>query len=716
MGRVDFMMGTHNHQPIGNFEHVFEESFTTCYEPQLNVLKEHPGIKLNLHHSGPLLDWLEANRPKYIDDVAALAQRGQVEILSGGYYEPILSSIPEGDAIGQIEMMNEYILKRFGLVPQGAWLTERIWDPSIPKILSKAGIRYTLLDDTHFYYAGLGADDMTGYYMTEKHGHSVAVFPIDKNLRYSIPFKMPGETIDYLRQADGHEGTMGITYGDDGEKLGLWPGTYQWVYEEKWLHNFYTALEENADAVNTALFSDHLDSNGSMGRVYMPMASYEEMMEWTLNTESGAKFSSVLKQVEEMGKKDDWKPFIRGGVWDNFLSKYEEANRMHKRMLHISGKVSKLEHDDIDMSAARRELYKGQCNCAYWHGMFGGLYLNSLRHAVYHSLINAEKIADKASKADPHWVDISQFDFNMNGAFEIVVENPQMTTAFNPGYGGSLFLLDYKPSSFSLTNTFMRRKETYHDKIIHHATEIAYGHGDDTQPESIHDMVTMKEEGLENNLIYDRYGRHCFQDHFFGDGITMAEFMSNRYDPPSDNPGASYDVISIDKKDDNAIITMSRDSELKLNGNSHLVTIAKEFTINNKDATITAIYEIANNGDNLVNCMSGIEFNLTLLAADAEDRYWVIPGSADRPRLKVADADVNMRKIGMRDDWAGFEVSLASPELFDAWRFPVETVSQSESGFEKTYQGSCIVLLRKLELGPGEKERFTITLSVEQTK
>ena len=160
MSRINFLVGIHNHQPVGNFGHVFEQSYETCYLPQMEMLKDHPGVRIALHHSGPLLEWIEANRPKYFDLVSLLVERGQVEILSGGFYEPILSSIPVGDAVGQIEMMNQYIIKRFGYTPKGLWMTERIWDPYMPIVISATGLKYTLLDDTHFYYAGLtGKDD-----------------------------------------------------------------------------------------------------------------------------------------------------------------------------------------------------------------------------------------------------------------------------------------------------------------------------------------------------------------------------------------------------------------------------------------------------------------------------------------------------------------------------------------------------------------------------
>lgn len=84
----------HNHQPIGNFEGVFEAAYQDSYAPFLEVLREYPDIKVVIHNSGSLLEWLVTAHPEYIDGLRELAQRGQIEILGGPFYEPILACIP----------------------------------------------------------------------------------------------------------------------------------------------------------------------------------------------------------------------------------------------------------------------------------------------------------------------------------------------------------------------------------------------------------------------------------------------------------------------------------------------------------------------------------------------------------------------------------------------------------------------------------------------
>ncbi len=713
LSALDLLIGIHNHQPVGNFGHVFEECFNMCYQPQISLLEKWPGVRMSIHHSGPLLDWIESNHPGYIDTVAKLVDRGQVEILSGGYYEPILSSIPEDDAIGQVMMMNEYIKKRFGRNPAGMWAAERIWDPGLPKIINAAGLKFTLLDDTHFYYAGLESGDMFGYYMTEKNGATVAVFPIDKTLRYTIPFKEPHETIDYLKHARQAHGADGVTYGDDGEKFGVWPGTHQWVFEEKWLEKFYGSLMENSDHIRTSFFSEYLDRRRSKGRIYLPVASYDEMMEWSLPVNAGAKYENAMRELGDMGKLDEWKPFIRGGMWDNFLVKYEESNRMHKKMLRVSERLGEIptgQENDL-VTEARIQLYQGQCNCAYWHGLFGGLYLNYLRHAVYNRIIEAEKLVDRATGKTGEWIDVTKLDFNKDGSDEIVVENRSVSALFNPACGASLTGLDYRPAGFCLTNTLTRREEVYHRKIREQAA--ASGNGD--QPASIHDIVHFKEEGLDKKLVYDLYDRHCFQDRFMDPSTSMDDFVTQRYAELGDFIGGSWDVESVET-DGKALITMAREGALAVNGENEPVRIRKTFSVNTTDPAVSASYEVTNlSGGSLEFCM-GVEFNLTLLASDAGDRYWTGLNVQDKPRLKTAMAEKGITSMGMRDDFFGFEVSVSSDTPFDCWRFPVETVSQSESGFESTYQGSCMVALRRISLAPGQKRTFTMTLAADNTK
>ncbi len=699
MNKVYLLFGMHNHQPVGNFEHVFSESYDKCYHPTLETLSRHPELRISLHHSGPLLEWMERHKPAYLEMLAGMVQTGQVDILGGGFYEPILSALPEKDAIGQLEMMNKWVKKRFGVQPRGAWLAERIWDPSMPKILASAGIEFTLLDDTHFYYAGLSAKDMYGYWVTEKHGHSLAVFPIDKTMRYYIPFKQPEESLNYYREVLAKYGTTGITYGDDGEKFGGWPQTHEWVFGQKWLERFLGMLSANTGTVETITHSQYMDRFQPNGRIYLPMASYEEMMHWTLPTQTAIEHTNLLHKLEAENRTEEFKKFLRGGLWDNFLSKYDEANRIHKRMLYVSKRVeSALEKatksGNADMVAA---LYRGQCNCPYWHGLFGGLYLSNLRHAVYSNLIDAGKMADKALHKVKNWVELHHADFLMDRYKEVVVETADLFVLISPACGGEVVEIDFKPASFNVSNVMTRRPEEYHAKIMAAVGKTDGGRGEIL---SIHDRVVFKEPELDKKLVFDQFTRRSFVDHIMHSRPTAEDFRTCKVAEKGDSGNAGFSVALAENKGGAAKILLARDGTIQKDSATIPVSINKNYSISGKEPKITCEYQITNNGKEVLEFFLGVEWNFTLLASDALDRYITV--SDERYKMSHQGETRDVTGWSMTDEYFRFTTEFTSNMPVTLIRYPIETVSQSEGGFEANYQGTCTVALMPVRITAGK--------------
>jgi len=697
LGKIYFLIGIHNHQPVGNFEHVFGEAFDQCYRPLLDTFADFPNLKFAIHHTGPLIEWIEQNRPEYLDKLKGMVSKGRTEILGGGFYEPILSSLPERDSIGQLQMMGEWTKKSFGKKPNGAWLAERIWDPALPRVLSEGGVHYTLLDDTHFRYAGLKEENMHGHYITERHGATTAVFPIDKELRYSIPFKQPEETLEYFKRKADQLGTTALTYGDDGEKFGLWPGTHDWVYNQKWLARFLEMLEKNRDVVETLTFSEYLKKFPSQGRIYLPMASYEEMMHWSLPTQSGREYSQMITELENSGKKEEYSPFLRGGLWDNFLVKYEESNRLHKRMIYSSERVNRAIGKIKSLKAKTemlRELYKGQCNCPYWHGLFGGLYLSNLRHSVYTSLISAGVIADKALHKKSGWVDVTQEDYLKDGNKKVVVETEKLFALIDPSAGGTLAELDFKPARFNLSNTLTRREEEYHGKIINQ-TE---GDNREDGVANPHEMTAMKEDGLADKLIFDECTRSSFVDSFLTATPTADELRLSKT-----KSILKYSLKSASVEGESGVAVLECDA-------GHGISIKKIFQVDGKMPNIFCNYEITNNGSNDFKTLFVVEWNFTLLAGDADDRYTTI-GKTKEKMNSIGESN-NINNWSMTDEYFRLRLGFKSSGKVGLFRYPIETVSQSEAGFESNYQGTCFSAVEEIDIKQGKtlKRKFSLTL------
>src|SRR5213592_2625922 len=397
--RLAFCFGIHNHQPIGNFDHVLVEATERAYHPFLERLHARPEVRLVVHCTGSLLEWLRERAPRTFDLLAALAGGGQVELLTGGFYEPILAVLPDHDKFGQIERLTAFLKTHLGIRPRGMWLAERVWEPHLPRVLAEAGVEYVLVDDSHFALAGLDPDTLGGYYLTEDQGVRLRVFPISQRLRYLIPFAGVEASLEYLAARRGR--VPAVTMVDDGEKFGVWPGTHAHVYEKGWLDRFFDRLLAT-EWLDLVTLSDIVDRVEATDRVYLPTASYREMGEWVLPPAARRRLERAKDALERLGGDAEHAELLRGGFWRNFLARYPEVADTYWKMLRLSGAVrgalARAPHDSR-LREAQIALWRGQANDAYWHGVFGGCYLPHLRRAVKSALLECERCLAESGAA-----------------------------------------------------------------------------------------------------------------------------------------------------------------------------------------------------------------------------------------------------------------------------------------------------------------------------
>ena len=692
---MNLIMVIHCHQPVGNFDYVFDMAHDKCYRPLLDLIEAYPDVKVGLHFSGPLLEWLEKHRPDTLELMTGLVERGQVEPLSGGFFEPLLASIPVRDAKGQLLMMNDYLENRFGFKPRGFWLTERVWDPALPLTLAGTGMEYTVVDDTHFYYAGLRPDEIYGRYVTEKEGHTLSLLATPMTMRYIIPFKPVEEVMGHLRglEETGHNVAL---YGDDGEKFGLWPGTYEWVIETGWLNRFFASITDNREWLKTILPGEFATSSSPLGRIYLPQASYEEMTEWALPPEQGQALEEIISSLKDQGRWDEWRPFVRGGVWDNFLVKYDEANRMHKKMLFLSERVWQ---DD----EARDHIWRAQCNCAYWHGVFGGLYLGHLRRAVHENLIKAQALLIEKSVDD---LQLLKLDFDKDGAEEILVSNRNLSFGLDPNRGGGLFDICHLGRALNLSDTLTRRPEAYH-RHLNEARQDEGAGGEGIA--SIHDLGGAGEEDLAGMLIFDRYTKVSLLDHFLGAEVSPEGYAANEYPESGDFVQGKYRVEEAFVSSDEAFI------ELRRRGRVDGLDLGVKKTIRaGKDARVIVDYLFECQGNEPISTRYGCEFNLTLYSDEDQERYFRIPEKGRRREVPEMGEEENLTRFELVNGPDRLCALFSFSIPVSAWFFPLMTVSKSETGFERTYQGSSLLFLHTLNLSPGEKTRFQIQLELNE--
>ncbi len=678
---VHLCLVLHNHQPIGNFDGVFEQAYQDSYRPFLDVFEPYEQLQISLHTSGPLMIWLAERHPEYLDRLRMLVDIGRVEIIGGPQYEPILTMLPSRDRVGQIQSYGSWLQRNLGAAPVGMWTPERVWESSLTKDVVDAGIQYTVLDDFHFRAAGLRDNQLTGYYLTEDDGRVLKIFPGSEHLRYTIPFHEASETIDYCRQIAQQSPGAVLTFGDDGEKFGTWPDTKVHVYEQGWLRSFFDALSQNADWLHTVTLSEAVRRTPPIGKVYLPDCSYREMTEWSLPVEAQETFDDVVHAMQDHQRWADLKSFVRGGYWRNFKTKYDETNEMYARMMYVSRRLAEAESAGMDageLAEIRDHLYRGQCNCPYWHGAFGGIYLPHLRNAIYTHLIEADTRLERVSGSSAHSVHATVEDYNFDELQEVRLSNDELCVWVSPGRGGRIYELDIRGIRHNLLATLQRRPESYHRKVINGPSEA----GD--QVASIHDRVVFKQADLDQRLHYDAFARKSLMDHFYDTETSLEVVARGEAMERGDFVDLPFEA-KLRRGSDRVQVQMRRDG----NAWGIPITLTKAVTLvaGSDRVSITYLLEHLPLGAPL---HFAIEMNFAGLPAGADDRYF---SDSEGNRLGQLGSSLDLQNatgIGLSDRWLGIDVTLEIDRPSGIWAFPVETVSQSEGGFELVHQSVCV--------------------------
>lgn len=713
MKTINLILGNHNHQPVGNFDFVFESTYQKAYKPFLDMLEKYKDIKFNFHYTGSLLSWIEKNHPEHIEKLKNLAKEKRIEIQSGGFYEPIMPSIPDKDKDIQIKKLNNYIKDKFKVKANGAWIAERVWEPTLVKNLAKNGIEYIMIDDSQFLTTGIDTKNIYGYFITDNENYKLNIFPISQELRYLIPFREVEKSIEYLKSIATEEGDRVVVLHDDGEKYGDWPGTQKWVYEDKWLENFFEALSKEKDIIKTTTYSEYIKKYLPISKIYIPNGSYEEMLTWVLPAKVQDEFHSKLEELKKSNENEIITRFMRGGFWRNYFSKYSESNRMNKRMIYASNIFDRFKFkrnkdkikDKIkeDKEIALDYLLQGQCNCPYWHGTFGGLYLNNLRHATYSNLIKSTSISEKNIYGENYFIK-KNIDFDMDGRDEIIISSEKETLIFHT-LSGSLIEWDLKKENpINLIDTLKRREEAYHISAMRNANN-------DNQNEghvSIHEIAKKVDEKIAKYLVFDKNEKVFGVDHFLNKMPSAEEFQLLQYEENADFFESFYKIIEDKIDKDFAKVIFKRKG--KINGKE--INLIKKYIVNSKGGfLLEATFE--NKSGEEIEFVYALENNITLLAGGEKDRYYT--GEDKRISENLSETGEWTGKIFAMTDEAYIKIKILieAEEEMTFLYMPNYTISDAVDKLEMNYQNSTVVCLKKINLKPNEKKYYKIKVDTK---
>ncbi len=275
---------------------------------------------------------------------------------------------------------------------------------------------------------------------------------------------------------------------------------------------------------------------------------------------------------------------------------------------------------------------------------------------------------------------------------EIYVTSPQFAALFKPADGGTLAALDFRANHLTLINSLGRRPEAYHTRLRSAAAAAGAG-----TVASIHEQIRVKEPGLDRRLRYDRWPRHAFRLLLFSPGKTYEDYESLHLEESATFAAGAYEIVGATAERLELACQVPSDAVSVSEPINRTLRVTKIFSFSQSKQgfCIACDLELSHHSAESLRLNVGLEVVFNLLAPNEPDRYFESAGQRHPLNWSAAVPASEMRVV---DEWQNVAIRVEAPRASQFWIAPVETVSESEEGFERVYQGSQILSVWPAEI------------------
>jgi hypothetical protein len=410
---VKVILGFNAHFPLGASSGLFETIYETRIKPFFQTLYQFPNVPAALHFSGSFLYKIDRMHDALSSLVTELLERKQVEIIGGGFYEPMMPLLSHHERIGQIELLTTYLRKSFNKRVTGAYIPDIAWDQSTAYSLSTVGMLYTFVDEQRFIDAGLTLNDYKTPCITENRGRLITVFPVHSSISSELRRRGPKEVFDNLAARSKNETRLWTIFPDFFSPAGALNMTI-----EDYLQHFFEDISNAAGSIELTLPSKVLKTSPPPRPVYF--------------RDKGAK---------------------------KYLIENPEAALLYAKMVWVRGLIDQLKGDKERKQSAQEELWKTQGYSLFCYdddfeffsksvsdgAHIAGIRNATLRNTVYSSML----LAEQTIRGKGDWkASLIVCDFNFDGINEYLFQNEVMN-CYACLRGASLFEMDFFPKTWN---------------------------------------------------------------------------------------------------------------------------------------------------------------------------------------------------------------------------------------------------------------------------
>ncbi|MBQ7159307.1 MAG: DUF1926 domain-containing protein, partial [Treponema sp.] len=401
---------------------ILEQKYQRLYKKLISFLYANPACKFTFSFYGTFFSWLTKKHPEFVQLLKELLARKQIEVLGGGYYNPVFPLLLPMDRSGQIEMYGSELSGALGKRPRGMTLYGSVWDSSLVSTLYSCGMEYVLLDNSLIPPAKRVALPL----LVTEQGKSVKVLP---SIHDGVSFPSHDDVSAYLSDLKKQASKLQKKSPEISEEnriisIVFDSDRFLQLFEDGWIENLYKTAQET-EGINFTYPQEYLHKYTSLVPAYIAPGIQSDIAQWGL--------------VPYMPQEN--KTNYPVTIYD-FLSTYPRNHALYDRVLYISTLIANSHGDKIRKKLAREKLWQAQTGNAFVCDPEGIFATNAIRQNAYRALTEAEKIVRECLPKGKSFAEsVTSYDYNADGNDEYVCQMQSFDTCISRK-GASITELD----------------------------------------------------------------------------------------------------------------------------------------------------------------------------------------------------------------------------------------------------------------------------------
>lgn len=418
---------------------MYKAVYEKIYKPLGALLFANPSLKFSFYFTGTQIEFLKKQNSEFFELLKELISKKQIEIIGGGYYNPIFPILFPLDRSGQIEKLSLSIRQNFGRRPRGMKLFADSWDPSMISVLNDFNMDYVLLENSLLP----PAKQLFLPVVMSDRGKTTTVLPVyneftvNKDESAKDYFTRILNSFEKLRSLESHleenpdsspERVIAIPFNDT---------TIAPFLDSSWFQEFF-ALVSESERLNFSLPHASIKSCNAFIQGYVHAGIGESIARW------------CFTPYESVEVSDGYPT----NIYD-YLQTYSASRLLYDRMIHVSLLLNQCRGDKMRKKAAREKLWAGQSGDAYICRSPNALSAFAARQDAYKNLTEAEKLVRECSNFKES---VISYDYNGDGFKEYVCHLEKYNVCITPS-GGTIFELDVMKAGGNYADNFSRIKK-----------------------------------------------------------------------------------------------------------------------------------------------------------------------------------------------------------------------------------------------------------------